>query len=382
MPRPHPLLLDLAAERVPRPHDRGQLVGILSSSIEHRMSGLLRSSAADRTVNLPAEERRLLEARDLAQRAHHERLWNALVAIQRRLERRGILTAAAKGVAAEARWYARTGERPCRDLDLLLEPGSVSRVDEVIDELQPDHPFRSEVVRLVRTGTLQSVDLNFEGIGIDLHADLLKVEVPTRGREGIWERTLSIATPAGTLVRVLDAEISLILFAIHLNKDRFARLLGYADIVRLLAREPIDWSFVDDFLWREGLRIPVYSSLHAVSSDLGTAPPDVPRPGGWRATAWRALWPPRSRLRGALGSTTGFHRQLWIPWIAEGRTREALRWWMLRRVVPSADLLRLYEPDVDGRYPWRWLVVRYRGWRRRRDAHRRVSGTRDRYWAP
>ena len=57
----------------------------------------------------------------------------------------------------------------------------------------------------------------------------------------------------GSTVRALDAETSLVFSLLHLNKDRFAKLLGFAEVVRIIDRGGIDWEFVDRFVAREGL---------------------------------------------------------------------------------------------------------------------------------
>jgi Uncharacterised nucleotidyltransferase len=371
MARPHRLLFELAAAASPQslaPLDADDLV---RSAIEHRMHGILWSSVSAGSIRLPPEPTWLLAATDLAVQGHHERLWGVLQHVQHRLEQLGVQTAAAKGVAAEKRWYRRIGERPCRDLDLLLEPGAVDRIADVIEELQPAHPQRSDIAASVRAGTLQSVDLVVDGVAVDLHADLLKVEIPTRGSGVLWSRTHMMQSPTGSYVRVVDAETSLIHFAIHLNKDRFARLLGYADVARLMADDSLDWDFIYKFVSAEGLRIPVFNSLHAVSAALRLRPPAVPRQdGGLRARAWHRLWPASGRLSGYVGLGTGQHRQLWIPWLAQGRTWESIRWWIRRRALPPRELLRVYDPDVEGPYVVRLAVGRVRGWRNRRRAAR------------
>ena len=333
------------------------------------MQGLLWSSCTAGEVQLPADHTSLLAARDGARLAYHEHLWKRLHEVQSRLAKLGIQTAAAKGVAAEDRWYDRTGERPSNDIDLLLEPGGAARLTDVLDELQPRHPLREEIAALVRTGVLQSVDLLVDGVPIDLHVDLLKVEIPTRGAEALWSRTYEMTSKAGLQVRVIDAETSLVHFAIHLNKDRFARLLAYTDVARLLALESLDWGFIESFVVREGLRVPVFNSLHAVTTGLDVPPPPVPRQDhGWRAMAWNRLWPADRHLSGSRGMSSRHHRQLWIPWLATGRVWDAFLWWLRRRVLPPGSLLRLYDPDVTGPYPLRLVVGRLRGWRRRRRA--------------
>jgi hypothetical protein len=368
--RPHPLLLDLAAGRDLASGHVQDPERLVRSAFEHRMGGLLWSRVEGEELDLPPEQAMLLASRDMAVEQHHARLWRTLHDVQGRLSRLGLETAVVKGVPAEARWFRRMGERPCSDIDLLLESGSEGRLGDVLNELDPGHPQREEVIQLFGSGMLQSVDLSVDGVAIDLHADVLKIEIATRGADDVWARTQMVATSSGTPVRTIDAETSLILFAVHLNKDRFARLLGYADLARILGQEPLDWAFIERFLGREGLRVPVYSTLSAVTETLSLAATPVPVPRGWRAMAWARLWPVDRRLQGYVSLGTQQHRQLWIPWLAEGRMGEALLWWIRRRVLPPGSLLRVYDPDLRGPYPVRWVVGRYRAWRKRRDDER------------
>lgn len=368
MPRPHELLLDLAAARPPGAVSPPAGVELVRSALEHRMHGLLWSSVEAGLIVLPQEPMLRLSALDLAVRTHHERLWRTLADVQRRLATRGVHTAAAKGITAEQRWYHRVGERPSMDIDLLVEPGGRGRIADILDELHPGHPLRDQIARLVRRGMLQSVDLIVDGVAIDVHLDLLKVEIPTRSQEAIWSRTRLAGGKKGIEVRVLDCETSLIHFAIHLNKDRFARLLGYADIARILGKESLDWEFIHRLVANEGLQVPVINSLEAVARTLRLPPLPVPRVRGWRSYAWHRLWPDERRLRGYEGIAAAQHRQLWIPWLAEGRMKEALWWWIRRRAIPPTDLLQLHDPDVLGPYPLRFAIGRLRGWRKRRRA--------------
>lgn len=364
------MLIELAAGRdlaIGRPQDPEWLV---ESAFEHRMNGLLWSAIEAGQIQLPEDQVAFLAAKDLAVQAHHARLWRTLHDVQGRLSAVGLETAVMKGVPIEARWYERTGERPCRDIDLLLQPGGEGALGAVLDALNQSHPQRREIIKLFASGALQSVDLVVDGVGIDLHADVLKVEIPTRGAEAVWSRTERVTQGNGLSVRSLDPETSLILFAIHLNKDRFARLLGYADIARVLADESLDWAFIDRFLGREGLRVHAYSSLGAVVAALRLPSPAIGVPRGWRATAWARLWPAGKRLGGYVSLGTQQHRQLWMPWLAEGRIAEALAWWIRRRALPPGDLLQVHDPELRGPYPMRWVVGRYRAWRKRRQDER------------
>lgn len=369
MARPHPALIELAADRpLPGVDDAGALV---RSAREHRMQGLLWHAVGGGGLALPKTSVAELARDHLACRAHHRRLWRVLEDVTAGLAVIGVEVASFKGVTAEARWYPGPGTRPCNDLDLMIDPRQVDRVSDVARVLQPGVAFPHLDV-LVGSGVLQSVDLIAQGVEVDLHVDLLKFEVPTRQRELVWSRTLEIAAPGGGTVRVLDPETALVHLLLHLNKDGFARLLGYADVARLLQRERLDWDRVDAFARGEGLATHVYASLDRVVTTLGLTRPPVPRPSGWRAEVWRRLWPERESLHG-LGELTHLqHRQLWIPWTAQGRLPEALRWWVRRRLLPPRELLAYYLPETRGPYLWRLARGRLSRARSRREVTRDV----------
>jgi len=370
---PHPTLIELAAGRSPRPVEAAHAGTLVRSAMEHGMYGLLWSSVAAGQIELPRDQAVVLAKADLATRAHHTRLWSMLVELQQRLREIDVGLACVKGVTAEARWYDRMGERPSSDLDLLLAPGWEPKLEQVLDALDPRYFLRAEAPRLVRRGILQSLDITVDGMEVDLHTDLLKIEIPTRGAEEIWARTVQTVSPENVPVRTTDAEISLIHFLVHLHKDRFARLLGYADIGRVLRMEQLDWSFIDDFLRSEGLRVHVYCALHRVASVLDLPPPPVRAPRGWRVRAWKRLWPDDEQLLGRPGYAFRLeHQHLWIPWLAEGRAVEAMRWWLRRRVFPPKALVDLYYPDTRGPYLVRLVTGRRRRARDRKAARERL----------
>jgi hypothetical protein len=366
---PHPVIIELAAGRTATPVEPGQAPALLASAIEHGMHGLLWSSVAAGDIALPRNQVLVLAKADLAVRAHHAHLWGMLIDLQERLGRIGVRIATAKGITAEARWYDRLGERPSNDLDLLLEPGSEARIEEIIDALDPGYFLRGHAPDLVRRGILQSLDMTIDGVEVDLHTDLLKIEIPTRGAQTIWARTTETMSPHGVPVRTTDAEVSLIHFLVHLQKDRFARLLGYADISRILQKESLDWAFIEAFLATEGLRLQAYGALHRVTSALDLQPPPVPSPRGWRGRAWARLWPADQQLLGRPEYAFRLeHQHFWIPWLAEGRAIDAMRWWIRRRVFPPRTLVDLYYPDTKGPYLLRLITGRRRRARERRAA--------------
>jgi hypothetical protein len=371
MARPHPTLVALAAQR-----DPGAIAdsddGLLGSAIDHGMHGLLWSWVRDHVPGYSS--RAMLAGADLVAQRWHGRLWETLVSVQSRLAAAGIEVATVKGVTAEARWYSRVGERPCSDLDLLLSPDASARAEAALDVLQPDHPLRREINALVRSGVMQSVNVEVDDVPVDLHFDLLKLGIPTQRPDVVWDHTVSYPLPGGATVRVPDSALSLVHLLLHLNKDSFAWLLGYADIARVLRDDQLDWSFVDRFLRAEGLEVAAYSSLATVTGRLALPTPEPLPVRGPRVFVWRAVWPERVTLLGSAGSSRS-RRQDLLPFLARGRFADALRWGV-HVVFPPSSTVALRYGDIKGPYAWRLARGRARTVRRRRVALRARHATR------
>lgn len=373
MARPHRALVRLASGRglpVVEDHDE-----VARSAIEHRMGGMLWTRVQRGEVDGPSEWRHRLAGADLVTRAHHERLWATLVRVAAELRERGLDVASFKGVTAEHRWYGRLGERPCSDVDLLLHPDQLRRIDEVVSVVQPDHPLRGRVAPLVTTGRLQSVELTTsDGVSIDLHADVFKLWLPSR-REIAWSRTTDVPWREGASVRALDAEASLVQFLVHLTKDRFRSLLGYADVARLLRLQDLDHDFIRWWVRTEGIEIHYDLALNVVVDTLGL-PGDVAPFRGPRALTWRVVWRSSIRLRGTEGQVRFRQRQIWVTLLARGHPVAKARF-LARKLFPPAELVA-YRGHGRGPYAWRLTVGRAAAaasrWRARRQLH---SATRE-----
>jgi hypothetical protein len=353
--RPHPLLVSLAAARDPEPivvPDEP----MLASAVNHGMHGLLWSWVRDNDIGSAIRPR--LAGVALAAQQRHQRFWDILTKVRGIAEDAGISVATVKGVTAEARWYPGLGQRPCSDVDLLVRPDALTRAGVLLDALDAQHPLRPEINALVASGAMQSVTVRVDGVSLDVHFDLFKLGTATRQRDLVWERMQAFRLDDGTTINVPDAELSLMHFLLHLNKDSFARLLGYADIARILQQEHLDWGFIDRFLRVEGLEVPAYCSLSTVVERLGLQRPHAAIVRGARVRLWRMVWPERVTLLGGAGVDRS-RRQDLIPFVARGRFGEALGW--ARRVVlPPVPTVALRYADVPGPYLWRLTRGRVR----------------------
>jgi hypothetical protein len=358
--RPHPALIQLAAGRpVPPFDDHDELA---RSALEHRMGGLLWSQVAAGAVDGPTAWRERLARSDLVTRNRHHRMWRTLEDISALLAANDIDVAAFKGVAAEHRWYRRMGDRPCSDLDLLLRPDHLDRMDAAMELVQPGHPLTGRAGALAQRGELHAIELfTADGTAIDLHVDAFKTGLPWQ-RNVLWSRVVELDAPDGGTVRAFDAEASLLHFAINLTKDRFRWLLGYADVARLTTAPDLDAEFLAWWAASEGLEVHYRSALDAVAKTLEL---DVPpaRHRGPRTIVWHAVWRPSIRLRGNEGLVRFRHRYLWVTLLARGPAMAKARF-LARVLVPPRELVAYHRPEI-GSLAW-WLT-----WGRAVDAVRR-----------
>jgi len=335
------------------------------------MTGLLWTRVEAGEMKGDEEWERTLAMLTLRDEARHRRLWEALENVTDKLARAGIQIAAFKGVTAEARWYDRIGERPCYDVDILVDPAAADRADDVVACLDPDHLLIGHFQELLRHGLLQAVELEVDDIDIDLHFDLFKLGIPSRAKRLVWERTQQLVTPSGRSIRVLDTETALAHRLVSVNKDRFRYLLAYAEIARLISSEP-DLGVVRRLAQVEGLEVIVGRSLASVLSTLGLPAEDIRQPKGWRTRAWDYLWRPKTRLLGQT-SVVKYARRgyLLMPALAENRTGETVRW-MVARLFPPKVYLEYHHPDAGGPYALRILTSRMQQLARNREARSKI----------
>jgi hypothetical protein len=313
------------------------------------MSGLLlteveRTDQPWRRLLLPP-----LKARQASVEAWHQRLWSGLESARKIFDELGVEVAIAKGIAAEARWYSRLGERPCNDLDLLLSPTQLDRIDDIIAAIEPSHPLCGKTFQLAKRGFLQSIDLKHEGVPIDLHWDIFKIGIPSRNLDEIWERTVTFSLPSGSSLRALDPETSFVHFLVHLNKDKFRRLLGFVDPARISHQEELDGEAVERLVRVDGIKTCVDASWNVVVDTLDLAAPRRTPTPGIRAVLWKLAWAPSVRLTAEDSRVRFRHRQYLIALLSPGRTTEAVQRWIRGRFPPQ-ELLAYVHPEYAARW--------------------------------
>ena len=282
MSRPHPLLLGIAADRA-FSTTVAVTREVAASAIEHRMQGLLWEWIEDSVHPIGDEVTELLAPTVIAARRRSRRLQAVAAELTEKLGRSDLEVAVFKGIAAEKRWYGSSGDRPAVDLDLWLSPHQLGRAQEVVAALQPTHPLASQISDLATTRQIRSVDLVWNQIPVDLHFDPFKFGIWYDDLQSIWADTEDI----GDGVRALGAAAELLTALLHLNKDRFSRLLGFVDVVRGSADTDVaedTWRLAKDI----GVSVPVGCSAKAIGDTLGVEIP-IPTPRrGWRTEVWSA----------------------------------------------------------------------------------------------
>ena len=342
MVAPAPALFDLVGGRPL--HDVGP--DLAASALEHRLDGLLFSRIQSGELTLPTEDSQALMLADIATTVRHRHLWRSANSATMALADIGVRSIAIKGVAEEARWYDRIGERPCGDVDLVIAPDDLDRIGDILAVLCPDHPAAADVINLVRTRQLQHIDIEWDGAPLDLHFDALKLGLWTRQSNLLMDTTTTVSGPDGAALTVLAPELALVGFLTHLNKDRFSYLGAFGDVARIATSPDLDWDLARRFVNGEAQEVPVWKSL-AVVVDAMELDLDVPALTGWRSRLWDRLWPSSTRLLGHEGRTSRRQRQAWMPLLTTGRWPEVLREGR-RRLSPPKALLDLHQPELQG----------------------------------
>ena len=264
---------------------------------------------------------------DLYVQAHLLRVWAVLEESVARLAAEGIEVATIKGVTTEARWYGRRGERPCSDVDLLLSPRQLDRAADAGATARAQSSMGLLGRATGRDRTDPDGDDDVDGLEVDLHLDLLKLGIPTRQSSDLWDRTTHYPLPRGGSVRVLDDTTALVHLLVHLNKDRFQRLLAYADIARVMAGGGVDWDERSGSPTGKGSPFDVPDPRGRARRALAAVAGRAPSPEWISCALWNLIWrpgirPARGRGPPAFPSAAGLDR-------APGAwsRREALRWW-------------------------------------------------------
>ena len=356
-----PLLIDLAAGRKPRAaRDPAALV---TAAADQRMLGLLWQATRSGDVALDEVQKKRIAIGQVRSRSREAKIVAVLpkvLEIARSIDVRLVLF---KGAALEYQLYRVSGLRPYTDLDIAVAPESRARFGELVERLDPAHSLANNAQRLSDAGVLDSIDIQLDGVWIDLHVDPFKVGLELREPDLVWDST-EVVDIAGIDVEVFGLEAAALQMMLHELKDRFSFLIGHCDLLRLCTDPRLDRALLQKMISAQG-----YSSLFTfvmdvVEDDLAQVIHPTKAVRGWRHVVARRVWPSHIRLGGSQGRVDHHRRQQFIPFLATGRVLEALRWW--RHVVFPSPVMLVYwgeqlhphHPKLRGPYFWKLLSRR------------------------
>lgn len=344
------------------------------------MGGLVMSAIESRLDAESTALRKELASLDGRTWAHHRFLATELANLSSSLAERGVKHYLIKGLAVETQFYDRTGERPCADLDIVLMPSA--SVASALDALGYTSHDPRLVQRLAHGSWIQSVEVRLpSGVVVDLHFDPLKLGFQSHFSKTVRQHLTTI-TMDGQTIETLDPTASLIVALVHLNRNRFRHLSGFADVARMLRRADIAWDDFEHLVYGDGMEALIEGSLCAVRDELeleedlvtGWSPRNTPGLA-LRRMVWGMAWSPSTRLTGTAGMfRMGRRSQFLLPALCRGRL-PWLIWWVTRRLFPPHAVLELNHPGVSGPYLLRLIRGRW-GATRRSQSHRHADAKR------
>jgi Uncharacterised nucleotidyltransferase len=344
---------------------------LVTTAAEHRLTGLLWQVVQSDVLTVDEVQKKRMAISQVRLRSRQAQIVEALPQLLEDARSVGVRLVLFKGAALEAQLYGGSGLRPFTDLDVAVAPESRHRFGELVAKIDPSHALAESAQRFVDAGILDSVDLKIGDIWIDLHVDPFKVGLELLRPDLVWNST-EVVTVADVDVEVLGLESATLQMMLHELKDRFSFLIGHSDLMRLCTHPDLDRTLLAEMIQAQGYGSLFTFVMDVVEGDLGVDvhPTDTAR--GWRHAVARRVWPATVRLGGGQGRRDHHRRQQFIPFLAKGRVREALRWW--RRVVfPPAELLQYWGellhphlPPLRGPYLWKLLSRR---WHLFRDRH-------------
>jgi hypothetical protein len=272
---------------------------------------------------VPDAIRSEMEEAERLNAARNALLARTLARVLERLARVKVPVIPLKGVALAESLFGDVGRRVCTDLDVLVLPGAVRQVFEILlaEGYEPADRCRvepSDVDFLVRS----SMEYGFTPPPSAFHCLLeLHWDIAWRWRgdtamlDDLWAEARR-QTYWGTEAWALSPEWELLYLAVHAARHRWQGLKWLVDIHEVCRRAELDWDVVTDKAQRFGLDRALEVTLSACHALFGTPlpaahatrpvptwlplfPASSPRVGEWReALLVRRLFRrPQDRLR-------------------------------------------------------------------------------------
>jgi hypothetical protein len=232
---------------------------------------------------------------------------------------------------------------------------------EFVSAIDPTHRLLDDLPELLAGRLLQSIDLRYEDVRVDVHFDPLKMElVPTVDLDEFWSAMEIVELPGTGVISPTPAR-TLVMTLLHTMRDRFRWLGAFADVARICEDPNLDWDEAERFAVVQGYLSPVLFTLGRVNRSLGLDTELKPK----STVALRLLWPEGRSLLGTPEKLPPPRSTLKLAVLAKGRSMEAARAW-LRRLLPPRTLMDYYYPESRGPYLSRVVAARVgKRWRGR-----------------
>lgn len=276
---------------------------LMEKAARHGVLGVLAWPLLEEVSTLPAEVRKAIEQRRLAERLWADRLSQALGQVLEKLTDAAVQTVVLKGPILGERLYADPAARISTDLDLLIRPADLDRAIAALkpldyrDPIGPASRYHRQFHHHLRLDRAAGppVELHFRaftGLGTEI------------GSREMLNRSTRYLSTSGIACSVVSAEDELLFLAVHAVGHGLARLIWLYDLKMWLRRYPeVRWPIVFSRARQWQVQAALAFALDILHRRLGTVSPSRKhRPS--RRTARRLLdWSarcPESSRRGKL----------------------------------------------------------------------------------
>lgn len=182
-----------------------------------------------------------------------------------------------KGGALRYRLYPAPWYRPCQDLDLLVHPLAMRKAVELLERCG----FVAEVSPGAPQELATAVNLDRQGIRIEVHSSLFSRYRPDASHEALLPRSLPLAPYPGA--RSPDLTGHFLMGVLHLIRHGFLfKLKDVADLDRIVRRQEVEWEFVQQHLQSLGLSTALEWTLAILEQLMGTPVPQQAWPAPQR----------------------------------------------------------------------------------------------------
>jgi hypothetical protein len=206
------------------------------------------------------------------------RLSAELARVMNDLAGQGIRVIALKGPALALWAYGDVNLRNAGDLDILVAPDEVDRVDRTLKKAgyhntTPGDRYRDHLHRLLAKADYQSS--SSPPVYIELHSRLMiHPSLLPISFDELYDQSTDIQI-TGSKIKTLSPEDLLLFLLVHGGEHAWFRVGWLCDIDRILHHHPdLDWSRIADRMARFGLRRILDQSMVLLQDLFGTSVPD------------------------------------------------------------------------------------------------------------